>query len=452
MINSNLLEKLVIIFLSLTIILSPLYVIRWSYFGVWPTTLLELLIWLTFLVWLVARIRGGFRLPKVDFRSRIFIPIVLILIAAAISTWVAQDTRAALGILRAYFVEPFLVFLILVDVLGRGRWNWGNRVDKGDRGDGSVEGERPSANGSPKELRIKNLRITEIQPDKFIWWSLVAAGVWLSIIGIAQLAFHWPIITSHQWDRAHGVFNNGNALALFLGPVIAVILVGIWGYRRGQRSWIVLLLLTIAFIGTKSTGGLVALAGAVLVYWLIRHVRFTWFKRYFLVILYLVSCILFLAFLALTPNLTPQVVNPWERPGSTTQVRVCIWEGTWNLLRDQPILGAGLSGFQQLYADDYFTCDAEPVVYPHNIFLNFWSELGILGLLGFGWLFWVIFRQPKNIYTPAFVYLLIHGMVDVPYFKNDLALVFWVLLALWAQEQATLGKRDRHRYNIPIRY
>jgi hypothetical protein len=30
----------------------------------------------------------------------------------------------------------------------------------------------------------------------------------------------------------------------------------------------------------------------------------------------------------------------------------------------------------------------------------------------------------------AFVVIVVHGLVDVPYFKNDLACLFWVLIAL----------------------
>jgi hypothetical protein len=30
----------------------------------------------------------------------------------------------------------------------------------------------------------------------------------------------------------------------------------------------------------------------------------------------------------------------------------------------------------------------------------------------------------------AMVVMIVHGMVDVPYFKNDLAVMFWVLIAL----------------------
>ena len=82
--------------------------------------------------------------------------------------------------------------------------------------------------------------------------------------------------------------------------------------------------------------------------------------------------------------------------------------------------------------------------YPHNIILNFWSEVGFFGLLIFMWLIakqlFLSFKSAtKNKERDRFLTLgvgtamtaiIIHGLVDVPYFKNDLAIIFWVIIAL----------------------
>ena len=91
----------------------------------------------------------------------------------------------------------------------------------------------------------------------------------------------------------------------------------------------------------------------------------------------------------------------------------------------------------------------EIYLYPHNIFLNFWSELGILGALIFDWLIvkYLIIslglflfnkkikQNSVNRYLAlglfsAMIVILVHGLVDVPFFKNDLAALFFILLAL----------------------
>ncbi|MFH0951082.1 MAG: hypothetical protein V1765_01245, partial [bacterium] len=83
-------------------------------------------------------------------------------------------------------------------------------------------------------------------------------------------------------------------------------------------------------------------------------------------------------------------------------------------------------------------------LYPHNILLNFWTELGLLGMLLFVWLIvkylvltlrQLIAKQNDSRYLTlgllgAMITIIIHGLVDVPYFKNDLAIIFWLLLVL----------------------
>jgi O-antigen ligase len=107
------------------------------------------------------------------------------------------------------------------------------------------------------------------------------------------------------------------------------------------------------------------------------------------------------------------------------------------------VFGAGLSGFKHQMAmavPDYQLL----VMYPHNIVLNFWSETGLLGLLSFGAIIviavtvsWRSCRSGALEWRPiqlgvllALVAVLVHGLVDVSYFKNDLAFEFWALLAI----------------------
>ncbi len=93
----------------------PTYVVRWRY-GPLPTTLLESLIIVTVGLYVVARWRDGWRRPL---STPLDIPILLLLLAGAISVFVARDHRGALGLYRAYFVEPVAVFYVAVDLLRR---------------------------------------------------------------------------------------------------------------------------------------------------------------------------------------------------------------------------------------------------------------------------------------------------------------------------------------------
>ena len=93
----------------------PLYVVRWHY-GPLPTTLLETLIIATVGLYAIARWREGMRRPMA---TPYDIPIILLLVAGAISVLVAKDHRAALGLYRAFFVEPVAIFYVAVDLIRR---------------------------------------------------------------------------------------------------------------------------------------------------------------------------------------------------------------------------------------------------------------------------------------------------------------------------------------------
>ena len=87
----------------------------------------------------------------------------------------------------------------------------------------------------------------------------------------------------------------------------------------------------------------------------------------------------------------------------------------------------------------------EIYMYPHNIFLNFWSELGIVGALLFCWIIAKFLWQSGKLFLlekdnnnrfialgllTSMIVLVVHGLVDVPYFKNDLSALFWISIAM----------------------
>jgi O-antigen ligase len=85
------------------------------------------------------------------------------------------------------------------------------------------------------------------------------------------------------------------------------------------------------------------------------------------------------------------------------------------------------------------------LIYPHNILLNFWTETGLLGLGALVWLAieWMrrtaaslSLRGRRRVYylglAAASVTILVHGLIDVPFFKNDLAILTLALLGIQA--------------------
>lgn len=127
--------------------------------------------------------------------------------------------------------------------------------------------------------------------------------------------------------------------------------------------------------------------------------------------------------------------------------RIMIWQSSWKMIANHPIIGIGPGNFQSTYLDyqQYFPPYLEwAVPHPHNLYLAFWLQTGIIGLIGFltlitiwiQMLYQAIFTEKENVRALVartlfgiMIATLLIGLLDTPYWKNDLAYVFWLTIA-----------------------
>jgi O-antigen ligase len=126
------------------------------------------------------------------------------------------------------------------------------------------------------------------------------------------------------------------------------------------------------------------------------------------------------------------------------------------MIRDHPIFGVGLDNFLYAYRETYILAGAQDdpnLSHPHNLILDFWARLGILGVVALAWLLIAFFRTSRRLYrqldeagrvlvlalTVSMVYTLVHGLLDNSYFLVDLAYVFMLTLGIMSSldEQGT---------------
>jgi O-antigen ligase len=133
----------------------------------------------------------------------------------------------------------------------------------------------------------------------------------------------------------------------------------------------------------------------------------------------------------------------------STPPRLLLWREAIGYIRQYP-LGIGLDQFGYYHDPSYPRSLIDPALvgtseqyaaHPHNMLLDTWLRLGPLGLVAFGWLLARFFhhevRMARESGAPlafgalaAMAAALAHGLVDNFYFVPDLALAFWLLLAL----------------------
>ncbi len=161
--------------------------------------------------------------------------------------------------------------------------------------------------------------------------------------------------------------------------------------------------------------------------------------------------------------------------GGSTSVRLLLWREAVQYIVAHP-LGLGMGQFY-FYHDPQFGrslmdtslrgTSEQFASHPHNLILNIWLRIGPLGLVAFGWLLVQFFGHARAALATTrgtmwwFVALgavaamtaaLLHGMVDNFYFVSDLAIDFWLLLALVERPMEAATERallHNHRFLLP---
>lgn len=381
--------------IGLIALLLPTYLIRFDIIGI-PTTLLELIIYAIFLYGLVNL--GYCQMLKV--KKRVWLIVGILLIATAVSVYISPLKSAALGQFKAFFIDPILVFWLIICYL---------------------------------------------EPKDFKWtiYSLALSSLFVSIYNIVQFLMHH--ITAD--NRVVGIFGySPNYVALYLTP-ITVLLIGygivLWQkkkYTTAIISGVIILINLIGLYLTGSRSGYLATAAGIIFFLILNFWSKIKAKPYLKIGLFVFLSILVLgSAYAFRPNFNATT----GRVVSSNNIRWQIWQTSIEMIKSHPVLGIGLGNYQNVFSN----LTKDRVNFPefisplalssHNVFLMFYLTTGLFGFLAFIWLLIFFYRagfsQFKNdwskILMAAMTALVLQGLVDTPYFKNDLSLIFWLIFA-----------------------
>jgi len=382
------------------ILLLPAYFIRLPILSA-STTILEISWGALALVWLFKYLKTDWpEIKRWAQEHRTFAVLMGLFFIASVAAIFSSGIGArvywptvfkAFGLWRAYFFEPMIFFLILIG---------------------------------------RKLNRTEII------WALIISTVSVTALALLQKIGIAPVAPG-LWDdnfgaRVTSFFSSPNAIGLLVAPVMALMVALAIKEKSRLRMALVLSLLLagLAIFFSFSQGAWVGLfvGGAVLVFLL-------GYKK-----IAMGFAGLAIVGLLLSPMLRSAVVFG----GQAGRNRLTLWSYSLEYLKTSPqnfLLGTGLRQFFEKIQRPHFAAQTlEKNIYPHNLFLNFWTETGLLGMVAFvGMMLYLMvlglkWRKTDKIMGAAFVaglcVLTVHGLVDVPYFKNDLAFLFWIYAAL----------------------
>lgn len=410
-------------------ILLPTYRVQFDILG-FPMNLLSCFIWIVVFAWfiknfrnIVLSLRGLFSKPiQVIKNKNIFgsfkWPIILILISAFISVLVSYDTTKALGLFKSYFLESIFLFVVMVS-------------------------------------SIKNKK-----QFKNIIYSLGFLGILIFILSLYQkLTGNFTFSTTGiiEDNRVISFFGYPNANGLILVPMFFLNLLNLLQDKKIYLKVFNVLVFLTSFIivfWSKSESAIIAMIAGLLIFLsfkLINHKKFFYFVSFGIILVALLF-----PYIAKSPQTvdvpSDKVYSIKEKlllQDLSGQIRRNMYGETKQLLKEKPIFGSGLNGYQndsiKYHKYDYI----EIFLYPHSIFMNFYVSLGLFGMLGFLWLTINLIRSTIAKYFSGsrdqiFILLImlaiiIQGVVEAPYFKNDLSIVWWVVFV----GAIMLGREDK---------
>ncbi|HEX2325576.1 MAG TPA: O-antigen ligase family protein, partial [Chloroflexota bacterium] len=301
-------------------------------------------------------------------------------------------------------------------------------------------------------------------------------------LALSQVGLGWGLVAAEGVGRAAALYRSPNNLALLLDRALPLALAlagaravprptshvprptsGVWSQAvqalRPGVLWLypaVTLLLALALYFTFSRGAWLgaAVACAFVAFPALRRLPAPRRRRLALAALAGGTPLLLLAgALALRVERFRSLLAP----EGTAVLRLRLWQSALEMVRDHPLWGIGLDQFLYLYPT-YMHPDAwrEPnLSHPHNLLLDFWLRLGLLGLVALAWAAWKALRRVQERGAPvsetpvseatardarasalawgaagALVAVVLHGALDNSYFVIDLAYGCWVLLLI----------------------
>ncbi|HAG99302.1 MAG TPA: hypothetical protein DCL75_10700 [Ktedonobacter sp.] len=454
--------------LSFTVALLPLslpyYVYQKTVFSHYSFSLVEIALWVCLLVallqLLLQRQSWPYWLSWQELRERMgpfAIPILVFLLAATLSIFVAYDKIVALRSYREEIVEPILYILLA--------------------------------------LYCFRLR----QDVTRLLLALLGTGLMVALLGMIQYFFFRNLlpVESDGIRRVHAMYGSANSIGLlfdYILPIGFALVVAkslykpnTWAFWKYRLLAIVvcLAMLYVLFL-TQSHGAWIAIAAAAI---FIAAVSIRQ-RKVLLIAIPLFLIVVGIAFFFYHTRITSFIFDNHVdvRNVSTTTKRLYLWKSALNMIRNSPWFGYGMDNWLCHYSFNkicftpqlhHYLIASDPITHvqtglkfepnlshPHNVFLHVWVSIGIFGVLAFAatlllfaWLFIRTLRHlragetEKNLSLQwmtigvgaAMLAAMVQGQVDSSFLEQDLAFCFWIVIVALLVLRAISGTTWRGR-------
>ena len=290
----------------------------------------------------------------------------------------------------------------------------------------------------------------------FILWVLISMGALIALYAVYQYIVGVEMdaawVDAESFDittRAYATFNNPNVLGEYL------ILVGSLaaGMMWKMRNWFGRLYYTGCFgviclglVATGSRGAMLGLMFSAGLFVLLSEKR----------LIPLGLILLLLMPFILPESLWARIASSVTMSDSSSLYRVSIYSAAFDIIRHYWTTGIGIGAFNQIYP--LFSFEAANAYHAHNLFLQEFIELGVVGFIVMVLLFLFFFQKlysamrtvPRRFkfllgaVFGGFAGLLLQGLTDHLWFDYRIVLFFWCFIGI-GMAAVRVGERKGER-------
>ena len=225
--------------------------------------------------------------------------------------------------------------------------------------------------------------------------------------------------------------------------MLPFVISGIFEFKEDIKlkfaGFVIALLTVVALLISGSRGAVLGLCGAYFIVMLLAEAKKYEFKQI------LISVFAFLVIFTAVCGVIYNVYAEALIRGYDME-RVYLWKGAVNMFKDYPVFGVGSDNFNKFYVAEYIDplAKAKNLTSPHNIFLHYLSERGLIG--GGTFILLVISQLSilsKNLYSNRFTVniwvlagfvsvagMCIHGFFDTQLTMRAYSLMYWFLYGI----------------------
>jgi O-antigen ligase len=165
----------------------------------------------------------------------------------------------------------------------------------------------------------------------------------------------------------------------------------IWGNMSKNYKFILFvldLLFLFNLIFTKTRGAWLGFLAAIVVLGFLKSKK----------VLFIAMICLLIIFISLPNIYTERFISSFNieynlKTNSSNATRIGLWYSAIKMFIDNPINGVGYDQYRNAYIDEYKIEGIPPFSHSHNNLLNYAAELGLLGLVSFFYLMYVVLKN-----------------------------------------------------------